>query len=164
MDKKGNSIIIDAADHVAKGGVLNRRLFLNSAIASTAALATARAAFAQEAVGEGQDDWTLIPGSSAELYGSRSRFEEERVKRRLTPMSDEFYNLRLTKYTARTPLDHMLGTITPNGLHFERTHQGIPDIDPDQHFLVIHGMVKNPLKFDINALENYPTVSKQFFL
>ncbi|MEZ5756748.1 MAG: sulfite dehydrogenase [Emcibacteraceae bacterium] len=164
MDKYGKSIVIDAADHVAKGGVLNRRLFLNSALATTAALATARAAYGQEAVGEGQDDWTLIPGSSAELYGNRSRFEEDRVKRRLTPMTDEFYNLRLTKYTARTPLDHMLGTITPNGLHFERTHQGIPDIDPDQHFLVIHGMVKNPLKFDINALENYPTVARQYFL
>ena len=155
---------IDTTDHVAKGGLLNRRLFLTSSIASTAALATASAAYGEDIIGEGQDDWTIYPGTDALEYSDRSRFEVENVKRFIPNFPQKFLDLRLTKYVARTPLDHLLGTITPNGLHFERSHQGIPDIDPDKHFLVIHGMVKNPLKYDIDALENYTTVSRHHYL
>ena len=43
-----------------------------------------------------------------------------------------------------------------DGLHFERHHYGVPDIDPDQHRLVIHGMVKRPLIFTLEALSRYP--------
>ena len=164
MFKKKNSLVIDAADHSARGGLLNRRLFLSSAIATSAALATTRAAYGQEMVGEGQEDWVLYPGSDALEYSNRSRFEVASVKRLLPNDPQEFLDLRLTKFVARTPLDHLMGTITPNGLHFERSHQGIPDIDPNKHSLVIHGMVKNPLKFDISALENYPTVSRNYYI
>lgn len=164
MSKNNNSSLIDTTDRVAKGGLLNRRLFLSSAIATSAALATTRAAYGQETVGEGQEDWTLYPGSDALEYSNRSRFEVDSVKRVIPNFAQDFLDLRLTKYVARTPLDHLMGTITPNGLHFERSHQGIPDIDPDQHFLVIHGLVKNPLKFDLNALENYPTVSRNHYM
>ena len=165
MAKNKKPLILDTTDRVTKGGLLNRRLFLNSVIATTAALATTRAAYGQvEIVGEGQEDWVLTPGSDALEYSNRSRFEVDSVKRLIPNYRQEFLDLRLSKYVARTPLDHLMGTITPNGLHFERSHQGIPDIDPDQHFLVIHGMVKNPMKFDINALENYPTVSRNYFL
>lgn len=165
MAKNKKPLILDTTDRVTKGGLLNRRLFLNSVIATTAALATTRAAYGQvEIVGEGQEDWVLTPGSDALEYSNRSRFEVDSVKRLIPNYRQEFLDLRLSKYVARTPLDHLMGTITPNGLHFERSHQGIPDIDPDQHFLVIHGMVKDPMKFDINALENYPTVSRNYFL
>ena len=78
--------------------------------------------------------------------------------------SQEFLDLRLVKYRGRTPHQHLTGTITPSGLHFERSHQGIPDIDPDQHSMVIHGMVRRPLKFNIEALENYPTVTREYFM
>ena len=44
----------------------------------------------------------------------------------------------------RTPLQFLEGMITPNGLHFERSHNGIPDIDPDQHRLLIHGSYRCP--------------------
>ena len=40
----------------------------------------------------------------------------------------------------------------------------MPDIDPDKHQLVIHGMVKQPLKFSMSDLMRYPSVSKIFFL
>ena len=164
MPKKKNSLVIDATDHSANGGLLNRRLFLSSAIATSAALATTSAAYGQEMVGEGQEDWVLYPGSDALEYSDRSRFEVDSVKRLLPNDPQEFLDLRLTKFVARTPLAHLMGSITPNGLHFERSHQGIPDIDPNKHSLVIHGMVKNPLKFDISALENYPTVSRNHYV
>ena len=65
---------------------------------------------------------------------------------------------------ARTPLQLLNGTITPNGLHFERSHTGIPDIDPDQHRLLIHGLVKRPLVFTLEALARYPMESRIAFL
>jgi hypothetical protein len=43
---------------------------------------------------------------------------------------------------ARTPHHRLGGTITPNGLHFSINHGGIPNIDPAEHKLVIHGMVR----------------------
>ena len=62
--------------------------------------------------------------------------------------------------TSRTPLHLLDGMITPNGLHFERHHNGIPDIDPDQHRLFIHGLVKRPLVFTLDALMRYPMESR----
>ncbi|MBT5075013.1 MAG: sulfite dehydrogenase [Kordiimonadaceae bacterium] len=168
MKKDQNkNLPIDATDRVASGGLLSRRLFLNSAVATTAALATTRAAYGQEIVGEGQEDWTLYPGSDALEYGERSRFEAERVKKFVPPITEAnqaFYDLRTTNASSLTPHQHLMGTITPSGLHFSVTHHGVPDIDPDKHAVVIHGMVKNPLKFDINALENYPTITREYFL
>ena len=65
---------------------------------------------------------------------------------------------------SRTPLEALDGMITPSGLHFERHHNGVPDIDPDQHRLLIHGMVKRPLIFTVDALMRYPMVSRIHFL
>jgi sulfane dehydrogenase subunit SoxC len=65
---------------------------------------------------------------------------------------------------SRTPLESLDGMITPSGLHFERHHNGVPDIDPDTHRLLIHGMVKRPLIFTVDALLRYPMVSRIHFL
>ena len=54
--------------------------------------------------------------------------------------------------------------ITPNGVHFERSHSGIPDINPDTHRLLIHGLVKRPLIFTLESLERYPRESRVAFL
>jgi sulfane dehydrogenase subunit SoxC len=56
------------------------------------------------------------------------------------------------------------GTITPNSLHFERHHSGIPDIDPARHTLTIFGMVDRPLTFNYEALLRYPMQSRILFL
>ena len=58
--------------------------------------------------------------------------------------------------SSRTPLHMLEGTITPAGLHYERHHNGVPDIDPDKHELMIHGMVRQPLVFNLNSLLRYP--------
>lgn len=63
-----------------------------------------------------------------------------------------------------TPLHELQGTITPNGLHFERHHNGVPDIDPAQHQLLIHGLVERPLTFSIAALKRYPMQSRICFI
>src|SRR5260370_32842755 len=54
--------------------------------------------------------------------------------------------------------------ITPSGLHYERSHSGIPDINPDTHRLVIHGLVKRPLVFALDDLGRYPMESRLAFV
>jgi len=65
---------------------------------------------------------------------------------------------------ARSPLQNLHGIITPNGLFFERHHAGVPMIDPDQHRLIVHGLVERPLMLDMNDIVRFPSVSKIHFL
>jgi len=63
-----------------------------------------------------------------------------------------------------TPLHDLQGTITPNGLHYERHHNGVPQIDPAQHLLLIDGLVDKPLSFDVASLLRYPMISRNCFI
>ena len=65
---------------------------------------------------------------------------------------------------SRTPLQKMHGIMTPNGLFFERHHAGVPDIDPAQHRLMIHGLVERPLLLDMDDIVRFPSVSRIHFL
>jgi sulfane dehydrogenase subunit SoxC len=85
-------------------------------------------------------------------YGTRSQFETEV---RWFPPS---------RVATWTPLASGHGIITPSALHFERHHAGIPDIDPKTHSLIIHGMVDRPMKFTVDDLKKFPSVSKIFFM
>jgi sulfane dehydrogenase subunit SoxC len=85
-------------------------------------------------------------------YGSRSQFETE--VRWANP----------TKTAAFSPLQNSYGTITPSGLHYERHHGGIPNIDPAKHNLIIHGMVDRPIKYSLADLKRFPTVSRTYFM
>ena len=66
------------------------------------------------------------------------------------------------------PLQSLFGIITPNGLHFERHHQGCWDIDPSKHRLMINGLddsfVKRPMVFDMDALMRLTSVSRMCFI
>src|SRR5205823_5694950 len=68
-----------------------------------------------------------------------------------------------TQHT-RTPHHLLTGTFTPNALHFVISHAGDPDIDPDKHRLLIHGLVKKPLVFTLDTLSRYPMVSRMAFI
>ena len=63
-----------------------------------------------------------------------------------------------------TPLHDLEGIITPNGLHFERHHNGVPRVDPTTWELTIYGQVERPLAFDLDALHRYPMTSKIAFI
>jgi sulfane dehydrogenase subunit SoxC len=63
-----------------------------------------------------------------------------------------------------TPLQDLEGIVTPNGLHFERHHNGVPAIDPALHQLVIHGQVRQPLMFTVENLLRYPMRSAFMFI
>jgi sulfane dehydrogenase subunit SoxC len=85
-------------------------------------------------------------------YGSRSQFESE--LRWANP----------TRTASFTPLQSGYGIITPSGLHYERHHGGIPNIDPARHSLVIHGQVERPIKYSLSDLKRFPTVSRTYFM
>ncbi|HZZ10188.1 MAG TPA: sulfite dehydrogenase [Paraburkholderia sp.] len=66
--------------------------------------------------------------------------------------------------SSMTPLADLHGTLTPNGLVYERHHGGVPDIDPDQHRLAIHGLVRTPKMFTMDDLLRLPSESRIHFL
>ena len=149
----------DDLQPAAGNGLLHRRLFLTggAAVAGAAGLAllTPRAAPAQPPA---VPAWSTTPGPGAHGYGQRSRFEDG-VQRSAggSPGAPG-------AGASRTPLEQLEGIITPNALHFERHHNGIPDIDPDQHRLLIHGLVERPLLFDLDSLSRYPLISNIRFV
>jgi len=103
--------------------------------------------------------------SSAELiaYGQRSRFVTSvRIPHGGRPSPDAF---GLVFHTA-TPLQDSVGVITPSALHFSNTTRGafIPDIDPAEHRLMIHGMVDRPLIFTMEELKRLPSVTRLNFV
>ncbi|MCP4878452.1 MAG: sulfite dehydrogenase [Gammaproteobacteria bacterium] len=63
-----------------------------------------------------------------------------------------------------TPLHQLEGTITPNGLHFERHHNGVPEVDPATWKMTVFGQVGKALVFDLNALHRYPMTSRIAFI
>ena len=103
--------------------------------------------------------WMKSPGAGFNEYGVPSK-HESKVTRTLIRSQPGTTG----SGAARTPLEALDGTLTPSGLHFERSHSGVPDIDPDKHRLLIHGMVKRPLIFTVDALLRYPMVSRIHFL
>ena len=44
------------------------------------------------------------------------------------------------------------------------SHNGVPDIDPMQHKLLVHGLVKQPLVFTVESLDRYPRRSGIYFV
>jgi sulfane dehydrogenase subunit SoxC len=65
---------------------------------------------------------------------------------------------------SKTPLDKLVGSLTPADLHYERSHAGVPDIDPAEHRLLIHGMVREPLVLTLDDLQRMPSVSRIHFI
>jgi sulfane dehydrogenase subunit SoxC len=150
-------------DFVAGGGLLGRRAFLKSGLGFTAASALVALPgsrlLADEAIGARFPPWMKMLGTGDTGYGSPSPLEQS-VQRRQFPTTPETAGFAIW----RTPLGNQPGIITPSGLHFAVHHNGIPDIKPDEHQLMIHGLVEKPLKFSLERLMRYPMVSRIQFL
>ena len=65
---------------------------------------------------------------------------------------------------SKTPLNKLVGVITPSDLHYERSHSGVPDLDPAKHRLLIHGLVEKPLVLTVDDLMAMPSVSRMHFI
>jgi sulfane dehydrogenase subunit SoxC len=140
-----------ADELVASNGLLNRRTMLRGGL-FTAGIATAglSVAHAADSVGADAPEWMKTPGRSFSAYGMPAK-SQDKVQRAFTVAPGH-----PGTGISRTPIHLLEGTITPSGLHFERHHNGIPDIDPARHELVIHGMVNRPLAFSVEDLMRYP--------
>jgi sulfane dehydrogenase subunit SoxC len=145
---------LDSLEQVAGNGLLHRRLFLQGGAAALAGatLLTARAAPPDVPAS------MKTPGAPMRGYGERSPHEAQVLRVvNATPGTTGTGG-------SRTPLESLEGIITPSSLHFERHHSGVPDIDPAEHRVLIHGLVERPLIFSMDALARYPMVSRIQFL
>ncbi len=137
-------------DYAAGGGLLNRRVLLGAGMAFSAASATGAAAAPLQI-----PEWSQYPGLPMSEYGQPSPHEGH-VKRRVLGLYPE--GIGDGAGVSFTPLEELEGTVTPNGLFFERHHSGVPEIDPERHEFVVHGMVKQPLVFTVGELLSLPKV------
>src|SRR3984885_9761983 len=150
----------ETLEAAAGNGLIDRRALLGRGMvfagAVSAGIGPSSAAAGAEPLAD--DPWSLELGEPMPIYQTPSKFEAK-VARTLSNPNFEPRNSH-----ARTPHHLLEGTTTPNGLHFAINHGGVPNIDPDQHRLVIHGLVKRPLEFTLEALERYPMVSRVGFV
>ncbi|HLF12133.1 MAG TPA: molybdopterin-dependent oxidoreductase, partial [Gammaproteobacteria bacterium] len=143
---------------VAGNGLLHRRLFLTQGAALLGAGASLLTAQPASAAPPEVPASMKTPGAPMSGYGNRSPHEAQ-VQRVVNALPGT-----VGSGGSRTPLESLEGIITPSSLHFERHHNGVPDIDPAQHQLLIHGLVERPLLFSMDSLSRYPLVSRIQFL
>ncbi len=161
--KNGQQSGTTGDDVVAGNGLLDRRMFLRQGGVMAGVLGATTLVGADGAVAETLQVpvWTKEPVRNLVGYGQPSRFEAN-VMRGPIPDRNELYTAG--NGAVRAPLHALEGSITPSGLHFEITHNGLPDIDPEQHRLIIHGLVKRPISLTLNDLARYPMTSRVHFI
>lgn len=152
---------------VAKSGenltVSDRRAFLRKGAtflgAATAAALSAPSVRAAMPPTEPAYGKSLGSPVLANPYGMPSKYEAH-VQRRtvewLTP--DRISSISFT------PLADLKGIITPSGVMFERYHSGLPEINPQEHHLMIHGLVERPIILSMDDLMRFPSVSMTRFV
>ena len=130
------------------------------ALLSGTAISVIPASSIAQSINEGSPAWMKTSGESFNEYGLPSS-QEINTKREIFQPYEEYAP---GAGVAMTPLEKLEGIITPNGLHFERSHNGVPNIDARQHELLIHGLVETPLVFKIEDLLKYPMETKTYFI
>ena len=134
-----------------------RRLLVGSIGASSAAALSSRAVAGTLADVPVRGPGDLMRGQSARSkYAKLSRIPEAGPGMRNVDAADAI--------NSKTPLDKLVGSITPSDLHYERSHSGVPDLDPRTHRLLIHGMVQKPLVLSVEDLIAMPSVSRVHFI
>lgn len=94
-------------------------------------------------------------------YGDRSRFDDTaRVIER-----EDKEMLMGTTPSLESPIQDLVGIITPGPLHYVNNHgYAPPDIDPEKHRLLIHGMVDRPVVYTLEELRRLPSATRVHFL
>jgi sulfane dehydrogenase subunit SoxC len=159
-----DQLVRSVAESTEKLSGSERRNFLKNGLALLGSAGLAGAAgrvAAAEGMPPGTPSWTRSLGSSVNTnpYGMPSPYEAN-VQRRTV----EWLTADKIASVSFTPLADLKGIITPSGVVFERYHAGLPDVNPDQHRLMIHGMVDRPMIFSMEDLMRFPSVSMIRFL
>src|SRR5260370_13371717 len=148
-------------DTVAKPserGGLSRRRFLTAASTSVAGATVAGSVLADSlADGPARARGALLGGNSERSqYVQLSRIPEAAPGLRKVDPGNAI--------NSKTPLNKLVGIITPSDLHYERSHSGVPDLDPARHRLLIEGSVQKPLVLTVDALKAMPACSRIRFI
>lgn len=146
---------------MSKQRLKSRRQFLQGTALSSVFLGFSLPVKAQSSLTELQQilpESMLKPGANFSNYGQPSIYEKD-IIRWISANPNVPGN-----GVSWTPLEELQGTITPNGLHYERHHNGVPDINPSTHEIMIDGLVDTPLTFSIDALKRYPQTTKICFI
>ena len=144
------------------GAEASRRRFLGATLGLAGAGVAGKAAAAPTTERSSADvpEWMQHQGAPvlSPPYGVPSPSEAKVVRRARSrgPLP--------TAASSVTPLQDLHGIITPSGLHFERHHAGVPQIDPARHRLMVHGLVRRPLIFSMEELARFPSVSRIHFI
>lgn len=145
----------------------SRRRFLAKSSAVATSLATlgfsqitwAKTANASENLPPNIPNWSRTLGApTASPYGVPSKFETDAIRNMYPGLTEP-----MSAYST-SPLQELDGTITPNGLFYERHHAGVPEIDPKEHRLMVHGLVRDPVMFTVEELRQFPSESHTYFL
>ena len=139
---------------------LRRGALLSGSVAAGSALA-ADDRSASAALAPGEPPWSRSLGAPilAHPYGAPARYEASIVRRQSPGLTRTAQSS-----VAFTPLQSLFGIITPSGVHFERHHAGVPDIPPDKHRLIVHGLVREPRIYTMDDLVRFPSVSRIHFI
>jgi len=137
-------------------------LYSASAVAATSVLSPVKLNAADDPFIIEEQEWATKWGDpvTTNLYGMPSAYESN-VTRRTTKLLASG-NMRAS--IAVTPIQDIEGIIVPNGLFFNRHHGGTPDIDPNKHRLMIHGLLEKPLVLTMEELKRYPSVTRTHFI
>ena len=146
-----------------------RRRFMAGALAMGAGAVAADATDVAVAAapGDGDPEILTLPEHSIGLgqavaatgYGMPSKWEKN-IQRRQSPGLTQVAQASVSF----CPLQSLFGIITPNGVHFERHHQGWWDVDPSKHRLMVHGLVREARVFTMDDLMRLPAVSRIHFI
>src|SRR6202051_5345038 len=141
----------------------DRRRFLKNG-AALAGLACGASATALPAAAAAAAEPALEKVDELHLYGERSHFVTT-VRNGSINNPERRLKDEAMAFGLRTPLQDSVGMITPSSLHFTISH-GFepPDIDPQEHHLLIHGMVDRPLIFSVDELKRLPFVTRFHFV
>jgi sulfane dehydrogenase subunit SoxC len=140
----------------------DRRRFLKSS-AALAGLAVGASATALPAAATAAEP-PLEKIDELHLYGERSHYVTS-VRNGSINNPERRLKDEPVAFGLRTPLQDSVGMITPSGLHFTISHGFEPeDIDPQEHHLLIHGLVDRQLIFTVDELKRLPFVTRFHFV
>jgi DMSO/TMAO reductase YedYZ molybdopterin-dependent catalytic subunit len=132
---------------VAGNGLLDRRKLLGGSALFAGAMGvgvtTSLAGASAEPLTD--DPWSLAPGITIPPYGQPSRFEAK-VVRTLTNPNLEPRPARRARLTIFS-----MARSRRTACILSLRVAGYPDIDPDRHRLLIHGLVRQPAVYTLDA-------------
>jgi sulfane dehydrogenase subunit SoxC len=139
----------------------SRRRFLTQGVALSGALAAGQAIADDTDRDLAEPPWSKTLGAPilASPYGVPSRYEANIVRRQSPGLTRTPHSS-----VAFTPLASLFGIVTPSGLHFERHHAGVPDVDPRAHRLIVHGLVREARLYTMDDIVRFPSVSRIHFI